>query len=205
MNPESLKLETRLNGEEENNTKSKSDAVDLRLLEARTILVEGPVTDRMYRSVCSRLLYLEHKDANQEILVVVNSPGGSADTGFGIYDLMRFISCPVKTLTAGISASAAVLISLGGEKGRRFMLPHARYLLHQPSMATGIASASDMEITAREILRTRQKYAEIVALEVGSSPDKIQQDTNRDFWLDAEECLKYGLVDKIVKERKEIQ
>jgi len=177
--------------------------VENRLLESRTVLVEGTVTDKMFRAVSSRLLFLEHKDPEKEILVVVNSPGGAADTGFGIYDLMRFVSCPVKTLCAGLCASAAVLIFLGGHKGMRYALPNARFLLHQPSTTT-FGAASDMEITAKEILRLRKRYAEVVANEINKKAEEIIQDSNRDFWLDAEECLKYGLIDKIVKSRSDM-
>lgn len=180
-----------------------SDGLGQRLLDARTILVNGPVNDKMYEAVTSRLYYLEHKDPKAEILVVVNSPGGSADGGFGIYNTMKFISCPVKTLCAGICASAGVLIYLGGDKGSRYSLPHSRFLLHQPS-TSAFGQASDMEITANEILRTRKKYAEIVAEEIGSNADKVVADSNRDFWLTADEALKYKLVDKVIKERKEL-
>jgi ATP-dependent Clp protease, protease subunit len=195
----------RLNEEEEEKSKGGKgpEGLELKLLEARTILVEGPVSDRMYRNVCAKLLFLEHKDPKADLLMIINSPGGSADTGFGIYDAMRFISCPIKTLCAGLCASAAVLIYLGGTKGKRFSLPNSRFLIHQPSTAT-FGPASDMEITAREILRTRQRYAEVVAQEIGAQADKIIADSNRDFWLDAEESHKYGLVDKVVKSRTEI-
>ena len=190
--------------DEEKGGKGKSaGSVENRLLESRTVLVEGTVTDKMFRAVSARLLLLEHKDPEKEILVVVNSPGGAADTGFGIYDLMRFVKCPVKTLCAGLCASAAVLIFLGGRKGMRYALPNARFLLHQPSTTT-FGAASDMEITAKEILRLRKRYAEVVATEIDKDAEKIIQDSNRDFWLDAEECLKYGLIDKIVKNRADM-
>jgi len=175
-----------------------------KLLESRTILVEGPVNDKMFRSVVARLWYLDQKDSKAEITMLVNSPGGSADSGFGIYDTMKLLGGPIRTIVVGMSASAAVLISLGGSKGRRFMTPNSRFLLHQPS-TTAMGQASDMEITAQEILRTRKKYAEIVALEVGSNSDKVQQDSNRDFWLGAEESKKYGLVDRITHTRQEMQ
>ncbi len=195
----------RLDDEDEKPSKEgpKFESIEIKLLESRTILVEGPVTDKMYRAVLARLLYLEQKDAKSEITMFINSPGGSADSGFGIYDAMRFVTCPIKTITAGLCASAAVLIHLGGAKGRRYMLTNSRFLLPQPS-TTAMGQASDMEITAQEILRTRKKYAEIVALEVGSNADKVQADSNRDFWLNAEESRKYGLVDKIVKSRSEM-
>jgi ATP-dependent Clp protease, protease subunit len=179
------------------------ESIEVKLLESRTILVEGPVTDKMYRAVVARLYYLEAKDPKAGITVVVNSPGGSADSGFGIYDTMKFVSCPITVLCGGLCASAAVLIFLGGAKGRRFMLPNSRFLLHQPS-TQAFGQASDMEITAHEILRTRKKYAEIVAKEIGSNSDKVESDSNRDFWLSAEEAKKYGLVDKIVTTRAEV-
>jgi len=180
-----------------------SENIELKLLESRTILVEGPVNDKMYHAVVARLMYLEQKDSKADILVVINSPGGSADSGFGIYDTMRFVSCPVKVLCAGLCASAGVLIYLGGRKGKRFTLPNSRFLLHQPS-TTAMGQASDMEITAQEILRTRRRYAEIVAAEIGSNSDKVEQDSNRDFWLNAADAKKYGLVDKVIISRSEM-
>src|SRR5579862_3205774 len=131
--------ESTLDAEDEKKGEVKSsENLELKLLESRTILVEGPVTDKMYRAVVGRLLYLEQKDPKAEITMIVNSPGGSADSGFGIYDTMRFISCPVRTICAGMCASAAVLIYLGGAKGKRFALPNSRFLLHQPSTSTGM-------------------------------------------------------------------
>jgi ATP-dependent Clp protease protease subunit len=196
---------TRLDDEDDKKkTSSQGENIEFKLLESRTIMVEGPVNDKMFHSVVARLWYLDQKDPKAEITLLVNSPGGSADTGFGIYDTMKLLSCPIRTVVVGMSASAAVLISLGGNKGKRYMTPNSRFLLHQPS-TTAMGQASDMEITAQEILRTRKKYAEIVAMEVASNSDKVQQDSNRDFWLNAEESKKYGLVDKIVKTRADIQ
>jgi ATP-dependent Clp protease protease subunit len=195
----------RSEGEEEKEKKEpKSDNLELKLLDSRTIIVEGPVNDKMYRAVVARLLYLEQKDPKSEVTVFVNSPGGSADGGFGIYDAMKFVSCSVRTICNGLCASAGVLIYLGGTKGRRFSLPNSRFLLHQPS-TTAMGQASDMEITAQEILRTRKRYAAIVAQEIGSSMDKVQSDSNRDFWLSAEEAVKYGLVDKVTTTRADVK
>jgi ATP-dependent Clp protease protease subunit len=194
--------------EDDKDDKKKQDAknenFEQKLLESRTILVEGPVNDKMFRSVVARLWYLDQKDPKAEITMIINSPGGSADSGFGIYDTMKLLSCSIRTIVIGMSASAAVLISLGGTKGRRFITANSRFLLHQPSTSTQ-GQASDMEITAQEILRTRRKYAEIVAIEIKSDADKVQQDSNRDFWLNAEESKKYGLVDRVIKTRNELQ
>jgi ATP-dependent Clp protease protease subunit len=195
--------------EDDEDEKPKAEApkspenLELKLLESRTILVEGPVSDKMFHSVVARLLYLEQKDPKGEITVFVNSPGGSADSGFGIYDAMKLVSCPIRTICTGLCASAAVVIFLGGTKGRRFTTPNSRFLLHQPS-TQAFGQASDMEITAQEILRTRKKYAEVVAQEIGSNSDKIQVDSNRDFWLSADECKKYGLVDKVIVKRSDM-
>lgn len=181
----------------------KLNLVDLKLLKARTILVATPVNDALYSSICARVLYLEQVAPKEELTIVVNSPGGSADIGFGIYDLLKFVSCPVRSLCAGLCASAAVLIHLGSDKKRRFMLPHSRFLLHQPSTAV-TGQASDMEISAREIIRLRERYAEIVAVEIGTEKKKVLEDSKRDFWLNAEEALKYGLVDKVTASRSEM-
>lgn len=202
-------FEVRLEGEDDKDKKdkekdNKSDNLELKLLESRTIIVEGPVNDKMYRAVVARLLYLEAKDPKSEITVLVNSPGGSADSGFGIYDAMKFVSCSVRTICNGLCASAGVLIYLGGSKGRRFSLPHSRFLLHQPS-TSAMGQASDMEITAQEILRTRRRYAAIVAREINSDTDKVQADSNRDFWLSAEDAQKYGLVDKVAITRADVK
>jgi ATP-dependent Clp protease, protease subunit len=182
----------------------KPDNIGQKLLDSRTILVTGPVNDKMYESVVARLLFLQQKDAKAEITVVVNSPGGSADGGFGIYDVMKYIECPIRTICAGLCASAGVLIYLGGTRGMRFTLPNARFLLHQPS-TQAYGQASDMEITAQEILRTRKKYAGIVGSETNLDAAKVEADSNRDFWLSGEQALKYGLADKIVKSLSEIK
>lgn len=182
----------------------KSDNLGQKLLDSRTVLVTGPVNDKMYESVVARLLFLQQKDDKAEITVVVNSPGGSADGGFGIYDVMQYINVPIRTVCAGLCASAGVLIYLGGTRGRRFTLPNSRFLLHQPS-TQAYGQASDMEITAQEILRTRKKYATIVGNETNLDATKVEADSNRDFWLTAEQAVKYGLSDKIIKSIADIK
>lgn len=174
-----------------------------RLLEARTILVAKPVDKDLMREVCAQLLVLSDHDPERPITVYVNSPGGDADSGFAIYDMMRFVQAPVRTVCAGLAASAAVIIYLGGEKGQRYSLPHSRFLIHQPSTyARG--QASDLEITANEIIKIRSKYNQIVSEETGVPVDKIERDANRDFWLAAEEAKEYGLVDRIVASQREL-
>jgi ATP-dependent Clp protease, protease subunit len=182
----------------------KSDNLGQKLLDSRVVLVTGPVNDKMYESVVARLLFLQQKDDKAEITVVVNSPGGSADGGFGIYDVMKYINVPIRTVCAGLCASAGVLIYLGGTRGNRFTLPNSRFLLHQPS-TQAFGQASDMEITAQEIIRTRKKYAGIVGNETNLDAEKVEADSNRDFWLTAEQAVKYGLADKIIKSITDIK
>jgi ATP-dependent Clp protease protease subunit len=175
-----------------------------RMLEARTILVTDEVSDEMYRKVAVSLILLEKIDPKAPITVFVNSPGGSADSGFAIYDLLRFSTCPVRTVANGVVASAAVLIYLGAEKGMRHSLPNARFLLHQPStMVRG--QSSDIDIAAREIIKLRRRYNEIVAETTGKDLALVEKDSDRDFWLGAAEAKEYGLVDRLVKTRAELE
>ncbi len=183
--------------------KKGEDGFALRMLKARTILIAKPVDKDLMQAVSAQLLLMSAEDSRKPITVYVNSPGGDADSGFAIYDMMRFVKAPVRTVCAGLCASAGIIIFLGGEKGQRYTLPHSRFLIHQPSTyAQG--QASDLEITAKQILRIREKYNEIVGKETGRTADQVTKDANRDFWLDATEAKAYKLVDKIVTEAGEI-
>jgi ATP-dependent Clp protease protease subunit len=198
-------MTTKLADDDKNGGKDKDGGPRLqeRLLEARTILVADEVTDELYRKVAVSLILLERLDPKAPITVFVNSPGGSADSGFAIYDLLRFSTCPVRTVANGVVASAAVLIYLGGEKGQRHTLPNARFLLHQPStMVRG--QSSDIDIAAREIVKLRRRYNEIVAETTGKDITVVEKDSDRDFWLSAAEAKEYGLVDRLVKTRAEL-
>lgn len=174
------------------------------LNETRTILVSGGVDRDLMEKIASRLLYLDNKDSKAPITVYVNSPGGDADSGFAIYDMMKFVKAPVVTVTAGLCASAGVSIFLGGSKGKRYSLPHSRFLIHQPSAGTQ-GQASDIEITAKEIIKIRDRYNQIVSDETGVDIDKIVKDANRDFWLSAVEAMEYGLVDKVISSLDEVK
>lgn len=185
------------------NGKKKTGDLMARMLKARTIVIAKPVDKELMERVTVQLLLMSHENSNKPITVYVNSPGGDADSGFAIYDMMKFVKAPVRTVCAGLCASAAIIIYLGGEKGHRFTLPNSRFLIHQPSTyAQG--QASDLEITAKEILKIRDRYNEIVAEETGVAVKQILKDANRDFWLSANEAKAYGLVDKIVKAQGEI-
>jgi ATP-dependent Clp protease protease subunit len=184
----------------EEGEKKSRDVLLNRLLESRTILVAKQVDKELMEKVTAQLLVLSHEDSSKPITVYVNSPGGDADSGFAIYDMMRFVKAPVRTVCAGLCASAAVIIFLGGEDGERFCLPHSRFLIHQPSTyAQG--QASDLEITARQIVKIRERYNAIVARHTGKTGKQVEKDADRDFWLDADEAKAYGLFDKIVVEQ----
>ncbi len=178
--------------------------LERKLLEARTILVSGAVTPEMAMDIQAKVLILENQNPKEAVTVFINSPGGNADSGFAIYDILKFTECPVRTVVNGVCASAAVLIYLGADKKNRFSLPHSRFLIHQP--ATGSqGDASDLAITAKEILKMRERYNKIIADASGQTPEKVLADVNRDFWLNAEEAKEYGLVGKVISARKELK
>lgn len=183
--------------------KKGEDGMLGRLLKARTIVIAKPVDKELMQAVTTQLLLMAAEDSRKPITVYVNTPGGDADSGFAIYDMMRFVKAPVRTVCAGLAASAGIIIFLGGEKGQRYSLPHSRFLIHQPSTyAQG--QASDLEITAKQILLIREKYNQIVGKETGRTAEQVTKDANRDFWLDASEAKSYKLVDKIITEQGEL-
>lgn len=174
-----------------------------RMLRSRTVALFEPITPRSSRRIVSSLLVLEAEDPKTPVTLLINSPGGSVDDGFAIYDAMRFVACPVRALCVGLAASAANIVLLGAPRGSRFALPNTRILLHQPS--TGASGyASDIAITAREILKTRTRLNELLTEETGQKRAKIEEDTNRDFWLSAEEAKAYGLIDRVIASRKDL-
>lgn len=176
-----------------------------RLLGSRTILLCGEVNDRSARELMSHLLVLENDDAEKPITLIVNSGGGSVSAGFAIYDTMRFVKAPVRVLCAGLTASIATVVLLGAPKGQRFCLPNTKLLIHQPLIPMEVyGPASDLEITAREIIETRERINRLLADECGQPLDKVIHDTERDYWMTAEEAVTYGLVDRIVSSRAEI-
>jgi ATP-dependent Clp protease protease subunit len=182
----------------------RSRFIDKELLESRTIIISQGIDAQLARNIYSRLILLEKDHPENPITVIINSPGGGADSGFGIYDMLKFVQPPVITLTAGLCASAAIIIFLAGEKNKRFALPNARFLIHQPS-TSAVGPAADLEITANEILKMRDQFNRIIADETGQDIKRINTDTNRDFWLSSKEAVKYGLVYKIVEKRSEVE
>ncbi len=173
------------------------------LFESRTLLISGPVDDKMLKEATIRCLAMEQKDAKKPITVFINSPGGSADAGFAIYDMLRFIKPPVTTVVNGLCASAGILIHLAADKKRRFCMAESRFMIHQPS-TMGRGTASDLDITAKEILKLRDRYNRIIAETCNKTLEQVTESARRDFWLDAGQALEYGLVAKVVKKRDEL-
>jgi ATP-dependent Clp protease protease subunit len=190
--------------EENKNQGTDNERLTNKLIDARTLIVAEEVSDTLYRHVATMLTLLERRDPKAAITVFVNSPGGSADSGFAIYDLLRFSPCPITTVANGVIASAAVLIYLGTNKERRFSLPNARFLLHQPSTATR-GQATDIDITAREIVKLRTRYNQIVHEQTGKPVDQVTKDSDRDFWLTSQEAVDYGLVGRLIQRRSELE
>jgi len=175
-----------------------------RLLESRTILLTEPITSELAEDVVGKLLLLDQEKEGAPIYMYINSPGGEIDAGFGLYDMMRFISSPITCISAGLTASAAVIVLLAAEKARRLSLPNSRFLLHQPSSGVR-GSASDVQIEAGEILRIRERINRLIADATGQPLEKIERDTQRNFWMDADQAKQYGLVNKIVTSKGEVQ
>ncbi len=168
-----------------------------RLLADRIIFLGTPVNDQIANIVMAQLLHLESEDPEQDVNVYINSPGGSVTAGLAIYDTMRFIRCDVATTALGMAASMGAFLLAAGTKGKRNALPNTRILLHQPS--GGLAGqVSDVEIHARELMRTKQKMNELLAEMTGQSIEKVERDTDRDYMLGAEDAVEYGLIDRVV-------
>jgi ATP-dependent Clp protease protease subunit len=168
-----------------------------RLLEERIVFLSGPVTDANANLVIAQMLYLASKDSKRDIKLYINSPGGSVTAGLAIYDTMQFLRCPVSTICIGLTASMAAILLAAGTKGKRFSLPNAEILLHQ--VAGGVqGQATEIEITANQIIKMKHKLNQILADHTGQPLKKIAVDTDRDFYLTAEEAKKYGLIDEVI-------
>ncbi|MHB8293497.1 MAG: ATP-dependent Clp protease proteolytic subunit [Acidimicrobiales bacterium] len=172
-----------------------------RLLRERIIFLGTPIDDTIANLVCAQLLFLEAEDSNKDINLYINSPGGDISSLFAIYDTLQFVKNDVSTFCYGQAASAAAVMLAAGTKGKRFALPHARILIHQPY--GGVAGqATDIELQAKEILRMRDMLNQVLADHTGQSIAKIQKDTDRDFIMSAEESLTYGIIDEVISSRE---
>ncbi len=175
-----------------------------RMLRNRTILLSSEVSPATARRVIEQILVLEADDPERPITFLVNSPGGDVHSGFAIYDCIRFVRPRVRVVCTGLTASIATVILLGAERDDRLSLPNTRFLIHQPLFHTEIfGPASDLEITANEILRTKDRINRLIAQETGQSLERVERDTMRDFWMSAEEAVQYGLVTRIISRRDE--
>jgi ATP-dependent Clp protease, protease subunit len=168
-----------------------------RLLRDRIIFLGGPIDDNVANLIMAQLLFLESENSAKDIQMYINSPGGSVSAGLAIYDTMKHIKPNVSTICIGMAASMGAFLLAGGEKGKRFALPNARVMLHQ-LMGGAEGQATDIEIQAKEILRLKKLMNEILAENTGQKFDKVQADTERDFWMNPEEAKNYGLVDKVL-------
>jgi ATP-dependent Clp protease protease subunit len=181
----------------------KEDAISEKFLKTRTILISGEINKKCAEKVVTQMLLLE-ADNDSPIKIFIDSPGGDVDAGYAIFDMARFIKPDIYMIGMGLVASAGALILLAAPKERRLGLPNSHYLIHQP--LSGIRGvATEIEIHAKEIEKTRQKITKLIADETGKNIDQISQDTDRDFWLSAEEALEYGLISKIISSRKELE
>jgi ATP-dependent Clp protease protease subunit len=175
-----------------------------RLLKDRIILLGTPIDDNISNLICAQLLFLESENPDREINFYINSPGGSVTAGLAIYDTMQYISAPVATLCLGQAASMGALLLAAGQSGMRYALPHSRILLHQP--AGGFqGQATDIDIQAKEIIRLKSMLNDILSKHTGQKLKRIEEDTDRDYFMSAEECVKYGVIDRVLTSRSELE
>ena len=169
-----------------------------RLLADRIIFLGTPVDDQVANVIMAQLLHLDSEDPEQDINLYINSPGGSVYAGMAIYDTMRFVNCDVATTALGMAASMGAFLLAAGTKGKRSALPNTRILLHQPSIGGLGGQVSDVEIHARELMRTKKRGNELLAEMTGQPFDKIEHDTDRDYMLSAEQAVEYGVIDQVI-------
>ena len=186
---------------EQTNRGERSYDIYSRLLQDRIVLLSGEVNDESANLIVAQLLFLQAQDPKKTINMYINSPGGSVTAGLAIYDTMQFISCPVATYCIGQAASMGAVLLTAGAKGKRFALPNARIMIHQP-WGGAEGKASDIEITAREIVRLKEKLNRILADHSGRKYEKVVADTDRDYFMSAEEAADYGLIDNVLAPKK---
>ncbi len=171
-----------------------------RLLKERIIFLGAPINDIVANSVIAQMLFLESRDPKKDIQIYINTPGGVVTGGLAIYDTMQYVKCPISTVCIGMAASMGAVLLAAGEKGKRFALPNAQIMLHQPiGGATG--QAVEIEITAKQIVKIKEKLNQILAKHTGQPFEKVEKDTDRDFYLSAQEAKDYGLIDKVIAEK----
>lgn len=186
---------------ESSNRGERSYDLYSRLLREHIIILGTPIDDAVSNLICAQMLFLEYENPEKDINLYINSPGGSITALFAIYDTMKFIKPSISTMCLGQAASAAAVLLAAGDKGKRFALPHARVLLHQPYAGGSYGQAADIEIEAKEILRMRDLLNEMLATDTGQEIERIKRDTDRDFILTATEAKEYGIIDEVIQSR----
>ena len=187
--------------EEKNEDNGELDSISSKLLKSRTVIISQQVDAKLSAKVLSQLVLLEQEGPELPITVFINSPGGEIFSGFAIFDMLKFITCPVTTIVTGFAASMGSILSLAADEGRRFAMPQAKIMIHQPLLMGYQGRASECEIQAREILKTRDHLVKLYADQTGKSHEEIKKALDRDNWFTAEEALEYRLLDKVVHSR----
>jgi len=173
-----------------------------RLLEDRIVFLGGTINDAVANIVIAQMLFLDHREPNKEMVMYINSPGGEVTAALAIYDTMQFVKSPVSTICIGLAASAAAVILSAGTKGKRFALPNSEIMIHQVAMEGVGGQASEIEITTKEILKIKARLNDVLVKHTGQNIKKIEKDTDRDYFMSADEAKKYGLIDEIIKTKK---
>ncbi len=190
--------------EEKKEENSELNGMSAKLLKARTIVISQQINAELTAKVLNQLVLLEQEDSKAAITVFINSPGGEIFSGFAIFDMLRFIECPVTTVVTGFAASMGSILMLAADEGRRFAMPQAKIMIHQPMLMGYQGRAADCEIQAREILKTRDHIINLYTEKTGRDYEEIKQAIDRDNWFTSEEALEFGLLDKMVRSRSEL-
>lgn len=175
-----------------------------RLLKERIVFLGGPIIDPVANSVIAQLLYLTSRDPQKEIQLYINSPGGVLTAALAIYDTMQYVKCPISTVCIGLAASGAAVLLAAGHKGKRYALPNSEILLHQVAVSGVSGEAVEVEIAAKQILKLKERVNRILAKHTGQPLEKIEKDTDRDFYLSAQEAKEYGLIDEVIKTKDQL-
>ena len=189
---------------EKDEESQETDNLASKLLKSRTVVISQQVDAKLTSKVLSQLVLLEQESDDQPVTVFINSPGGEIFSGFAIFDMLNFISCPVTTIVTGFAASMGSILSLAADKGCRYAMPQAKIMIHQPLLMGYQGRATECEIQAREILKTRDHLVKLYSEQTGKSHEEIKKALDRDNWFTAEEAFEYGLIDKVVYNRSEI-
>lgn len=197
-----------MDDEKEKDSKKKSDKIssvwEKSLFESRTVLLFGEITMELAQKISAQLLAFSAHDKTKPIKLIINSPGGHAESGYTIHDMIKFVECPIQVIGSGCVASAAAIIFLGAKKENRFALNNTRFLLHQP-ISTGMRGfAEDIKIHAEEIIKMKERINQMIAFETNNPVEKVRKDTERDYWLSVDEAKSYGMLHKVITSIKEL-